>query len=175
MRCKNVHTRSRQLGYLSHMTTDEGVLGCVVCLHVYLGVRGEVVEAISYGDQIFYIIWCDMIWWYRPTYGMGLCKKCDDRVSRRLDWALTSERGRETLCMWEREKGEERMIMGWEKWGGRGKNDRKSDALKENEDEENSHRELIWLGREEENGETCKDEWTVKKTKRNKSLFQDCL
>lgn len=35
-----MHKRGRQRGYLSHMTTDGDVLGCVVCLHVYLGGGG---------------------------------------------------------------------------------------------------------------------------------------
>lgn len=68
---------------------------------------------ISYGDQIFYMIWCDMMWWHRPSYGMGLREKCDDRASGRLDCDLTSERGREPLCTWERERGGERERKRW--------------------------------------------------------------
>lgn len=118
-----------------------GGLGCVVCLHVYLGGGGRRWRPsfISYGDQIFYMIWCDMIWWHRPSYGMGLCEKCDDRASGRLDWSDIWEG--EGAIVHVREKERERKRWGEndhgvrEMRGDRGKNDRKSDALKGNEDE----------------------------------------
>lgn len=59
---------------------------------------------------------------------MGLGKKCDDRASGRLDCDLTSEGG-EGDIVHVREKGEEREWIERNE-GGRGKNDRKSDALK---------------------------------------------
>lgn len=52
-----MHRRSRQHGYLHRRTTDEGVSGCMVCLHVSVGVKGEWRPSfISYCDQIFYMI-----------------------------------------------------------------------------------------------------------------------
>lgn len=60
---------------------------------------------------------------------MGLCEKCDDRASGRLNCDLTSEGEGDIVHV--REKGEERTGNGLRKMRGDGeKNDRKSDALK---------------------------------------------
>lgn len=145
---------------------------------VCLGVRGEAAEAIfhllRWSDILHDMMWYDMMTqaqlWDGPVWKMWWQSKRKTRLWSDIwerEGAIVHVRGR------EREKKVRReWSWGERKGGGRGKNDRKSDALKGNEDEQNSQRELIWLGREEENGVACKDEWTVKKTKRNKCLFQ---
>ena len=52
---------------------------------------------------------------------MGLCEKCDDRASGRLDCDLTSERKRKT-----RERGSKRMGTGGGRRGGTGGTERRS-------------------------------------------------
>lgn len=78
---------------------------------------------LPYGAVIRYSTWYDIIWWYRSNYGMGLCEKCDDRASGRLDCDLTSG-GRQSFCMRER-KGE----------NGNELREMRGDAVKEGQEE----------------------------------------